>query len=62
MAVGVLKALFAGALSPDPTPPGEEALTMRRALLIVAIAAVAALGGRMGGKRGRALRPALPRS
>ena len=25
MAIGVLKALFAGALSPDPTAPGEEA-------------------------------------
>ena len=45
MAIGVLKALFAGKLSPDPATPGEEASTMRRALIIVVVVAVAALGG-----------------
>ena len=45
MAIGVLEALFAGKLSRRPGDAGRGGLTMRRALLIAVIVAVAALGG-----------------
>ena len=45
MALGVLKALFAGKLAPELAAPDGRARLMRRTLIIVVTAAAAALGG-----------------
>ena len=45
MAIGVLKALLAGALSPDLAPPLGAGALMRRALIVSLAVGAAALGG-----------------